>query len=173
MVSAIKCDAVTRRDDGRYVKPCPRCGEDQDYLRRNYAVLSYLNQKVCKACANKSTDNSGRGFHEAIRLSWFEKFRVGAQTRGLEWRLSVEDVWSIYVRQDGACALSGLPIGWSEVGQIHTASIDRVDSSVGYVLSNVQLLHKDLNMMKQAFSDDYFVTMCWLVANNTDKEVKW
>jgi hypothetical protein len=176
MVSDVECSAVTRREDGRYVKPCPSCGAEQDYLRRNYAVLSYLSGKVCKACSNKVTKNCGRGFHEAIRISWFEKFRIGAETRGLEWCLSIEDVWDTYIRQGGVCALSGLPIGWSEVGQVHTASIDRIDSDIGYRLDNIQLLHKDVNMMKQAFSHDYFVTMCWLIANNTDEEadkVKW
>lgn len=46
-------------------------------------------------------------------------------------------------------------------------SIDRIDSSEGYLKGNVQLLHKDVNMAKQQYSQDYFVEMCKAVA---DKE---
>lgn len=174
MVSAPETHAVRRREDGRYVKPCPSCGVEQDYLRRNYAVLSYQQGKVCKSCSNKQTENCSRGLHQAVRMSWFEKFRIGAETRGLEWHLTIEDVWELYVSQGGACALSGIPIGWAEVGQCHTASIDRIDNSKGYVLSNVQLVHKDVNMMKGVYGNDYFVTLCWAIASHTGiNKVKW
>lgn len=75
----------------------------------------------------------------------------------------------MYTIQEGKCALSGLPIGWAEVGSLHTASIDRIDSKVGYLKENVQLLHKDVNMMKQSFSQDYFIEMCSSIAD----KVKW
>jgi hypothetical protein len=70
------------------------------------------------------------------------------------------------VNQDFRCALSGWPIGWSDVGAIHTASIDRVDSSLGYVVGNIQIVHKDVNMAKQQFTQDYFLVLCAAVAAN-------
>ena len=85
------------------------------------------------------------------------------------WALSIEDVWLLYQKQEGVCALSGLPIAWSAVGNEHTASIDRIDSSKGYTTCNTQLLHKDANMMKQSFSQEAFVAMCKAVAD----KVKW
>lgn len=36
-------------------------------------------------------------------------------------------------------------------------------------MENVQLLHKDVNMMKQAFCQDHFVNLCKAVAD----KVKW
>lgn len=161
--------SVTKREDGRWVKPCPGCGEDQDYLRKTYAVESARLEKLCKKCSNRKTDNSHRGFYEAVRLSWFTKVRISAETRGISFDIEVEDVWAMYVSQDKKCALSGLPIGWSDIGQIHTASLDRIDSSLGYHIDNCQLLHKDVNMMKQSFSQERFVELCELVANRT----KW
>ena len=160
---------VQLRDDGRWVKPCPECKEPQDYLRKNYAVLSESLNKVCKKCSNRKTENSHRGMYNQIRLSWFYKNKTSAETRGIVFNLTIEDVWFMYTVQEGKCALSGLPIGWAEVGSLHTASIDRIDSSKGYLKENVQLLHKDVNMMKQSFSQEYFIEMCSSIAD----KVKW
>lgn len=160
---------VQQREDGRWTKPCPQCGETQDYLRKNYAIESARLGKVCKPCSNRKTDNNHRGFYRLIRLSWFQKIKVSAELRGLQFDLTLEDIWFMYTAQEGRCALSGLPIGWAEVGQLHTASVDRIDSDRGYLVDNCQLVHKDVNMMKQSFSQEYFVEMCNAVAN----KVKW
>lgn len=133
-------------------------------MRRNYAIQSFVVGKECKSCSNKKTENSHRGFYEAVRLSWVTKCQIGAETREIQWALSVEDIWELYRSQDGVCALSGLPIGWAEVGQQHTASIDRIDSKQGYTLDNVQLVHKDINMMKQSFKQEQFVNLCRMIA---------
>jgi hypothetical protein len=160
---------VQKRADGRWIKPCPECGEMQDYLRKNYAEQSLNLNKTCKKCSNRKTENNHRGMYNLIRLSWFEKTKKGAELRGLVFDLSLEDVWFLYTAQEGRCALSGMSIGWAEVGSIHSASIDRIDSSKGYIKGNVQLLHKDVNFMKQQFSQEYFVEVCKAIA---DKE-KW
>ena len=160
---------VQQREDGRWTKQCPQCEETQDYLRKNYAIESARLSKVCKSCSNKNTENSHRGFYYLIRLSWFQKIKVGAETRGLQFDLTLEDIWFMYTAQEGRCVLSGLPIGWAEVGSLHTASVDRIDSSRGYLVDNCQLVHKDVNMMKQSFSQEYFVQMCQAIAD----KVKW
>ena len=160
---------VQQRADGRWVKPCFDCGEQQDYLRRTYAEESLRLNKSCKKCSNRKTDNNHRGMYYLIRLSWFEKAKTGAETRGLVFDVTVEDIWFLYTSQEGRCALSGMPIGWSEVGSIHTASLDRIDSSKGYLKDNVQLLHKDVNFMKQQFNQEYFVEVCRAIAD----KVKW
>jgi hypothetical protein len=162
-------DQVYKRTDGRWCKPCPSCGVEQDYLRRNYAVHSFSLNKECKTCSNRKTENSGRGLYNGVRLSWFHKCKISAETRGIFWSLVVEDVWQKYVDQDGVCNLSGIPIGWSAIGQSHTASIDRIDSAKGYTIDNIQLLHKDINMMKQAFQQEHFVALC----NSVADKVKW
>ena len=160
---------VVKLDSGRYAKNCPRCGELQTYSRKNYAEESLQLGKLCRPCSNRTTDNSGRGLYEGVRLSWVNKCKIGAETRGIEWDLSVEFIWELYVAQGSVCALSGLPIGWAETGTIHTASLDRINSNCGYLPDNVQLVHKDINMMKQSYSNERFVEMCEAVAD----KVKW
>ena len=160
---------VTKGKDGRWYKSCPSCGELQSYLRKNYAEESERLQKECKSCSNKRTENCSRGFYKDIRLSWFNKFESSAELRNLSFTLTPEYLWLLFEEQDYRCALTGWPIGWAEVGSNHTASIDRIDSDKGYVVGNVQLVHKDVNMAKQQYSQEYFIEMCEAVAN----KVKW
>ena len=41
---------------------------------------------------------------------------------------------------------------------------ERKRISEGYLKGNVQLVHKDINFMKQQFDQDYFINMCKAVA---------
>lgn len=63
------------------------------------------------------------------------------------------------------CVYSGLPIAWSDVGWDHTASIDRIDNDKGYTEDNVQLVHKDVNMMRGSLDDEKFKQLCIKIAN--------
>lgn len=47
-----------------------------------------------------------------------------------------------------------------------TASLDRIDSSKGYVEGNVHWVHKDINIMKWDFPLETFIKMCKFVAEN-------
>ena len=48
--------------------------------------------------------------------------------------------------------------------RIGNASLDRIDSSKGYVKDNIQWVHKDVQIMKNKFSEDYFKQICCLVS---------
>ena len=50
-----------------------------------------------------------------------------------------------------------------------TASLDRIDSTRGYTVDNIQWIHKDLNRMKWNLPNDYFINICTLVANHNKK----
>lgn len=52
------------------------------------------------------------------------------------------------------------------------ASLDRIDSNMDYQEENVQWLHKDINMMKQQFDQDYFIQMCCAVADHYRNNLK-
>jgi hypothetical protein len=84
----------------------------------------------------------------------------------LDWGLTIEDASILLAQQDGRCALSGICLVTSGDFKEITASIDRIDSSKGYTIDNVQLVHKDINMMKQAFEQSYFISLCQKVAGN-------
>lgn len=167
----MKSGDVYKGEDGRYYKSCPSCGEIQSYLRKSYAEESLRLKKECKSCSNKKTENCGRGLYKNVRISWFNKYKCCAELRGLSFNIEIEDIQYLFEKQDFRCAISGAPIDWSNVGSIHTASIDRIDSSVGYEKENIHLVHKDVNMMKQSYSLDFFIDMCNKISDYN--KIKW
>lgn len=164
---------VTKGQDGRYYKPCITCGDLQSYLRKNYAEESLRLNKECKKCSNKRTENCHRGWYRKIRVSWFNKFKTGAELRGISWELTLDDVADIMEAQGYRCALTGWDIEFPEAGhpQKAPASLDRVDSNKPYTRDNTQIVTRQVNMMKQQYSQEDFIKVCKAVAE-THKE-KW
>ncbi len=159
---------VVQLDNGRYAKLCPTCGEEQSYLRRNYAEASLREGKECKKCAQANTLKNGVKIYRGIRLSWLKKFETSAKLRGLNWEIDADTVADLYEEQDAKCALTGWDIAFPETGHPQTASvsIDRIDSSFGYLPENIQLVDKRVNMMKQSYSQDEFLAVCMAVSKN-------
>ena len=153
---------VTKGPDGRYYKPCPDCGEMQSYLRANYARESLRLGKSCKKCSNRKTENSHRGYHRGIRISWFNKFKICAETRRKVFNISLDDVADLYEKQEGKCALTGWDISFPEIGHpsFFHCSIDRIDNTRGYEPGNIQLIDGRVNMMKGKYGQEFFLEVC-------------
>lgn len=122
----------------------------------------------CRSCTcvirNKTTsykkekNNAWKGYKN-IPFTWFSKYFLRNKKR--TGTITIEDIYRLWILQDMKCNLSGVPINWSDDGPNgHTCSIDRIDSKKEYTLDNIQLVHKDINLMKNRFSQDYFTTMC-------------
>ena len=78
------------------------------------------------------------------------------------------------MEQQGKCALTGMVLRMrgrksEEQKERGTASLDRIDSTKGYVRGNVQWVHKDVNLMKNEFSEGYLLKMCRLVVRKSMK----
>ena len=155
---------IIEKRNGRYYKPCPECGDLKSYSRFCYAKKSLELNKCCKKCSNRKTENCHRGYFKNVPITWFNKFKNSAELRGLSFDITIEDIYNMYQLQFGKCFLSGKEIDWAKVGQKHTVSLDRINSNIGYEIENIQLVHKDINFMKQSYSQDYFIEMCCLVS---------
>jgi hypothetical protein len=80
----------------------------------------------------------------------------------------MEDLVEAWERQKGRCVYSGVPLSlvykdtnWSQ----STASIDRINSSMGYIPGNIQWVHKMVNQMKMDMEETEFVAWCTTIAN--------
>lgn len=94
-----------------------------------------------------------------------------ANVRNLDLTITIKDVWDLFVSQNGLCALSGLPIILPtncKDYQKSTASLDRIDSSKGYISGNVQWVHKDVNLMRWWYSINHFLFLCDIIVNHAD-----
>jgi len=86
-------------------------------------------------------------------------------------KLSVEFLLSLYDKQDGKCALSGVEL--TRIvgeGQVTTnASIDRIKPGKPYTKTNVRLVCSFVNSFRGSTDDKTFVWWCGRIAGNNDK----
>ncbi len=107
------------------------------------------------------------GYGEITGSHW-GTIRGGAAVRTLVFEISIQEAWDLFLKQDRKCTLTGWPLVMGGY-KTRTASLDRIDSSVGYTSDNIQWLHKTVNIAKQSLSDQEFVTLCRAVADNSDR----
>lgn len=107
---------------------------------------------------------SRKGYGE-IYGHYISQVKYNAKKRNLEYELEDKYLWDLFLLQDRKCAISGIVIGFapkynSRSAEKNTASLDRIDSTKGYVIGNVQWTHKDVNRMKFEKTDEEFITLC-------------
>lgn len=115
----------------------------------------------CNRYPQKSNSKSWKGIGE-IHKSYFNRLIFEANKRGYDFNLTLEYLWEIFIKQNRCCALSGMPLCFDSKTRKHdrTASLDRINNTIGYINGNVQWVHKDINMMKHAFNETYFKDIC-------------
>lgn len=145
------------------------CGNEA-VVRRGHLTDHRL--KSC-GCANRgklSVHWSGCG---DISGSLFGKIQAHAKRRGLLFEVTIGYLWKLFQEQNGECALSGTKLTLPGNNLVsYNASLDRIDSSRGYIEGNVQWVHKDVNFMKQRFQQDQFISMCKKIAEWSTKTEK-
>ena len=105
-----------------------------------------------------------------IPWSEFKRIMDGAHKRKHEFNITIEFIQKLLEKQNYKCAVTGLSIKVHPIKE-KTASLDRIDSSIGYKEDNVQWVHKDINWMKQDYSMEEFVSYCQLVSNYENNNI--
>jgi hypothetical protein len=146
----------------KWVKHCSGCGKEQAYTRLDHAKQSFLLNKQCKKCATGLRKFSANAHVGAIARN-YNRYRKSAKARNIEWRVSVDDVAEKF---NGFCALTG----WEISMDYHktTASLDRIDSTKGYLKDNIQWVHSMVNMSKNKYPQERFIDMCKAIASKHD-----
>ena len=145
---------IYKRDDNRWCCACSGCGEEQAYTRKDHAKQSFLSDWQCKKCvAESKLFNNNKPVGDKTRT--YNKFKKSAYSRGIEWSLTEVQMFDSF---NGKCALSDWPIEITYLA--HTASVDRIDSSIGYIPSNIQWVHSMVNMCKNKYDENKFIEMC-------------
>jgi hypothetical protein len=144
------------------------CGAKKKFLHTH---LSLERVQSC-GCIKKGNTNAlwrGHGEISGNRWDMIKRRRRHAEER--EFTITIEEVWDLFLKQNRKCALSGIELEFGKTNKdSFTASLDRIDSTKGYTIDNVQWLHKHVNWMKNTFSQEYFVEMCKKI---TDHHVRY
>lgn len=94
---------------------------------------------------------------------FFTYIKHSSKARKIKLEITIEELDRLFKSQNGHCALSGIKLTWPQQpykanNRIdRTASLDRIDSSSGYVFGNIQWVHKDINKIKRDYNQDLFL----------------
>lgn len=99
------------------------------------------------------------GDYKELKGTIWNALKRNAEQRGLIININQKYILDLYNKQNGECSLSGKKIDLVTHGK-NKASLDRIDSSKGYIEGNVQWVHKDVNMMKLNWPEIYFIELC-------------
>ena len=158
----------TTTEKGKYWKCLCECGNIRFYTRQNILKGTLKScgcfKQECRGKQHKNWNGVGE-----IGASVVCRIRATANRRNIPFSVDAKYLWEVFLKQNKKCVLSGLPLdfpvsSWDVKHGKGTASLDRINSSLGYVHDNVQWVHKDINMMKQQFSQNHFIDMCRLVS---------
>jgi|DEB0MinimDraft_4_1074332.scaffolds.fasta_scaffold51846_2 hypothetical protein len=127
------------------------------------------NTQSC-GCQRKTGENHGnyKGYKK-LRSQHWSSILHGAKRRNLEVKITIEEAWEQYEKQDGKCALTGRDIFFAKTNKTitqSTASLDRIDPSKGYTKENIQWVHKKVNQMKWDLQQFDFIQICKEVVKN-------
>ncbi len=135
-----------------------------------------LRNKITKSCGclrlqiqranSKSNHCLWKGYGE-LSGRQFQQFEKSAKKRKIDFKVTIQYLWDLFIKQNKKCALSGVELKFNSRSFKFdgNASPDRIDSSKGYIEGNLQWVHKDVNYMKQDHTDESFLKWCSIIHN--------
>lgn len=104
-----------------------------------------------------------------LPATYYALLKRDAARRSLSFLVSPKFIWDLFISQNRKCLLTNRELKFAAAGEISsakTASLDRIDSSKGYIEGNVRWVHKQVNLCKWAMSDSEFIGWCQKIADN-------
>lgn len=131
-------------------------------------IVSSIIRGDTKSCGCLWENTVRKGFGEISGEYWSVCIK-GAKSRNINFNLSIDDAWELFLNQDRKCLLTGRELNFTtnlrkENRDKHTASLDRIDSNGIYEIKNVCWLHKEINKLKNDFHTNDFIKLCNEVA---------
>jgi hypothetical protein len=150
----------TKKSQGMYCKWKCDCGNIIVYLASE-VVKGRKKSCECYLYRRKDKHHNWTGCQDISGEYWLG-IKNNAKTRKLKFEISIEDAWEIYIKQNKKCVITGIDLTFATSSNSHdgNASLDRIDSNVGYIKNNLQWVHKTINYIKRDLSDDEFIDWC-------------
>lgn len=145
------------------------CGNERKFLTAYLSGNGKRSATICKTCELRHLEISNRIIHEIPNRFW-DKLINNSCRRNIDFKLTKEEAFDVYLKQKGKCALTGIDLYFTKLrtnfNRYTNASIDRINSDLSYSADNIQWVEKRINMMKQKYEQSEFIGLCKLVAEN-------
>lgn len=145
---------------------CNTCNTEKEIRINSLFVSKKFHCKKCRLSnikSNKVKSKREKSFvYKGILSSVYNKMKYKSEKREIPFQISIEYLGDLFEKQKGKCALTGLNITLKNfmLDSSATASLDRIKNYKGYLKNNVQWVHKDINFMKGAMSQEDFIFFC-------------
>ena len=140
---------------------------------KNVSYIRLLNKSVVSC----GSINHKINIKKVLSQTLFHKYKYNAIRRDLTFKITIKQAWNKFEKQNGKCALSGRELSFGNFCEDinRTASLDRIDSTKGYSVDNIQWVHKDINQMKWNMPQEEFIDLCAKVVSHlnlkTEKDI--
>lgn len=156
----------------KFTRACPHCDKTIEYLYLSGYKAAEARGAGCKSCRTRKNnqnrvhikgENANWKGYKEVGSAWFSRYytRNDKNRKRKAGDITIVDAYNQLEKQGFVCALTGIPLAWSEDSGM---SIDRIDSNIGYYKDNIQMVHKDVNIMKNKYDQDYFINVCKMIA---------
>ena len=160
-----------------FEKPLTEIRRNEKLNRFNFCTRTCVGKCNIKNFKDKKS-NYKISQHSGNRLDEYTKFRYHYRNilkRNQEVNVSIDDLKEIWDIQLGICEFSGVQLELSSYkniikNQIYTASLDRIDSSKGYIKGNIRWVSRSINYMKNDMPDEMVWELCNLIKENLIKK---
>lgn len=104
----------------------------------------------------------------------FGHYKKNAIKRGIEFNITIEDMYNQFLLQNKKCPYTNYDLILSAPSTFmrtpENASLDRIESNLGYIKGNIQWVYKKINILKNELSHNEFIELCNIIAFNCPYE---
>lgn len=130
--------------------------------------------RFCKRCNKLTKRTKSRSCFDCAEINskkhrqrhWFRYLaqKANARKRPNSIKLTEEILVDQYIWQNKVCAISGLAFDINS--KYYKPSLDRIDSTKGYTMQNIQLVLWIVNRMKSDLNQFEFKNICYQIGEN-------
>lgn len=135
-------------------------------VRTKYVRCGHRQSCGCLRTQEGNQHHCWKGYGKLSAAMWSHiRGSAARRSRLIPFEITIEQAWTLFEQQNGKCAISGVAISFPAKCRrygVHdsTASLDRIDSLKGYIVGNVQWVHKTVNAIKWQLPQDEFLRWC-------------
>lgn len=145
-----------------------RCDCGTEMYKLPIELLYVDSDFQCEQCAQQEralTTTLSNGRVGDLTLTEHTRLRRSAEKRGYVFEVSIKYLWDLFKQQNQICAITG-----DYILNIRDASLDRIDSSIGYIEGNVQWVTQQANLSKHVMTMTQLYEFCKKVLNHANQQ---
>lgn len=130
--------------------------ENRELINRNARARRNENWEECRNYENSYRESTPYRFlsHKFTHLKK-ERHRNKKAPRYVN-KITKDHLFALWDKQEGRCAITKKQMVYKR-RSLYTVSIDRIDSTIGYIEGNVQLVCQAINLAKSTYSNDEII----------------